>query len=88
MEILFFSAPWCKKCPEELSDIQEVVQGKIPLKEINIDEDSKLKVDYGVRNIPAIVVIAGEDDVMLDRVQGKIQKFQVENFFRDLGVIK
>lgn len=55
-KILYFSAPWCGPC-KTLGPIVESLSGQINVQKINVDNDQDLSIQYGVRNIPTLILI-------------------------------
>ena len=53
-EYLYFSAAWCQPC-KMLSPVMEQVGNTIPVKKINVDEQSDLAQRYGIRSVPTVV---------------------------------
>lgn len=60
--LLYFSAPWCKPCVT-FGPIVDTVTGDlaIPLKKINIDEDTATPWKYQVFTIPTLIVVTDDD---------------------------
>lgn len=58
-EILKFQATWCGPC-KMLSNIMEGEDLGLPVREIDIDENTELAVKYGVRGVPTLVVVDEE----------------------------
>jgi thioredoxin 1 len=58
MKVLKFYADWCQPC-KMLSKIIEGAKDKItlPIEEINIDDNQELAQQYGIRGIPALVIV-------------------------------
>ena len=64
-KILYFSAPWCGPC-KQLGPIMESLAGEVNYEKVNVDADNELSIKYGVRNIPTLILLNG------DEVAGKI----------------
>lgn len=58
MKVLKFYADWCQPC-KMLTKIIEGAKDKIilPIEEINIDDNQELAQQYGIRGIPALVIV-------------------------------
>ena len=55
-KILYFSAAWCGPC-KNFKPIMEQVSREIPVEFIDVDASPQLVAEYGVRNIPTLVVV-------------------------------
>ena len=66
-EYLYFSAPWCSPC-KMLSPVMEQVGNTIPVKKINVDEQSDLAQRYGIRSVPTVVLL--ENQIEVKRIIG------------------
>ncbi len=57
-----FWAPWCGPCRMIAPVIEEIAkanQGKLKVVKINVDENGKTPVTYGVMSIPTLIVFKG-----------------------------
>ena len=66
-EYLYFSAAWCQPC-KTLSPVIEQVGNTIPVKKINVDEQSDLAQRYGIRSVPTVVLL--ENQIEVKRIIG------------------
>ena len=55
-KILYFSAGWCQPC-KNFKPIIEQVSREIPVEFIDVDANPQLVAEYGIRNVPTIVVV-------------------------------
>ena len=70
-KILYFSAPWCGPC-KMLGPIMESLSGQINYEKIDVDNNQDLSIQYGVRNVPTLVLVDnGEAVGRLVGVQSK-----------------
>ena len=70
-KILYFTAPWCGPC-QTLGPIIESLSGQIHYEKINVDENQDLSIQYGVRNVPTLLLLEnGEEVSRLVGVQSK-----------------
>jgi thioredoxin 1 len=61
-QLLYFSAPWCNPC-KILAPILEEVAQQYPVKKINIDEESDLAAQYGIRSIPTTILVENGQEI-------------------------
>ena len=54
-KILYFSAAWCGPC-QTLGPIMESLKGDINYQKIDVDNNQDLSMQYGVRNIPTVLL--------------------------------
>lgn len=58
--VVDFSANWCGPCKmlaPVLEDVSEEMEGKISFYNIDVDENSSLAIEYGITNIPALLIL-------------------------------
>ena len=74
-KILYFSATWCGPC-QTLSPIMESLSGQINYEKIDVDNNQDLSIQYGVRNIPTLVLV--ENGEAVSRLTGVQSKNQIQ----------
>lgn len=62
MKYLYFSAQWCGPC-KMLSPIMNEVSATIEVEKIDVDVQYEKAQEYGVRNIPTVVLIDNGGEV-------------------------
>ena len=77
-KILYFSAAWCGPC-RMLGPIMEFLAGEINYEKIDVDNNQDLSIQYGVRNIPTLVLV--ENGEAVGRLTGLQQKDQILEFY-------
>jgi thioredoxin 1 len=77
-KILYFSAAWCGPC-KMLGPIMESLAGEINYEKIDVDNNQDLSIQYGVRNIPTLVLV--ENGEAVGRLTGLQQKDQIIEFY-------
>jgi len=77
-KILYFSAAWCGPC-KMLGPIMESLAGEINYEKIDVDNNQDLSIQYGVRNIPTLVLV--ENGETVGRLTGLQQKEAILNFY-------
>ena len=75
---LYFSAAWCSPC-KTLGPIIESLAGQINYDKIDVDNNQDLSIEYGVRNIPTLVLI--ENGEAKGRLVGIQSKESILNFY-------
>ncbi|MFB6203345.1 MAG: thioredoxin family protein [Candidatus Nanohaloarchaea archaeon] len=81
--ILDFWADWCQPC-KKLAPVFEEVSGDVDgvnFGKINIEDHQDLAQKFGVRAIPTMVIVRGEDE--LDRKSGALGKEDLESWVRE-----
>jgi len=76
MKYLYFSANWCGPC-KTLGPIMERVKNyKINVQKIDVDTNSDLTSQFGIRNIPTVVLVneMGEEHTRITGVQS-VEKY-------------
>lgn len=82
MKALKFSASWCGPC-KMLSQVVANAGDKItvPIDEIDIDDNPKLSVYYGVRSVPTMILV-DENETELKRNVGAMNETQLLEFLK------
>jgi len=78
-KILYFSAAWCGPC-KTLGPIIESLSGQINYSKIDVDNNQDLSIQYGVRNIPTLILL-DETGETKGRLVGMQNKEQILNFY-------
>lgn len=86
-KVIKFGALWCSPCKlmhpvfEKISE--KLSTDELSFSEIDVDDDTEdLSSKYGIRNIPAILVI-DEDDKVLGRFVGAMSEESLEEKIKD-----
>lgn len=64
--VVDFNAPWCPDCVKIqpiMKVLAEEYRGKVKIFSVNIDEEEKIKDDYGIRRIPTLVFLKDGEEV-------------------------
>lgn len=86
-KVIKFGSSWCSPCKlmhpvfEKISE--KLSTDELSFSEIDVDDDTEdLSSKYGIRNIPAILVI-DEDDKVLGRFVGAMSDESLEEKIKD-----
>jgi thioredoxin 1 len=76
MKYLYFSANWCGPCKTLGPTMERVKNYKINVQKIDVDTNNSLVSQYGVRNIPTVVLVDDMEKEMT-RIMGvqSIEKY-------------
>ena len=77
-KILYFTASWCAPC-KALSPIMDSLQGQINFDKIDVDTNTDLSAQYGVRGVPSLVLVKNGNEV--GRLVGAQTKETILNFY-------
>jgi len=77
-KILYFSAAWCAPC-KALSPVMDSLQGQINFDKIDVDTNTDLSAQYGVRGVPSLVLVENGNEV--GRLVGAQTKETILNFY-------
>ena len=73
--VVDFWAPWCGPCRAISPIIEELAaeyEGKVDIYKCNVDENSDVVVENGVRNIPTIIFV--KNGAVVDKLVGAAAK--------------
>jgi thioredoxin 1 len=79
-KVIRFTASWCQPC-KMLAKTLEDVQTNLPIEIVDIDKDSDVAIEYGIRGVPTMVMI--EDGTVLKRLVGMQNTKQLQEWFND-----
>ena len=72
IEILYFSAPWCRPCKAMKPAIDKfettLDESKVKITRVNIDEDNERTANYKIQSVPTFVFV--KDSITLDVLVG------------------
>lgn len=77
--VIDFFATWCGPCRHIAPIIEELAEkyeGQVLIGKCNVDENDELVSKFGIRNIPAIFFLNG--DQIADKVVGAVPAAQIE----------
>ena len=65
--LLYFSAPWCGPC-RQLGPTMDQVARNYPVIKINVDEDSFQVQQFNIINIPTVLLVDDDGNVLSSKV--------------------
>lgn len=77
-QLYYFSAPWCAPC-KALGPTMNRVSEQISVTKVNIDNEPSLTTQFGIRNIPTVVLVENGQEVR--RFSGNRSYNDVINFY-------
>lgn len=60
--ILRFSASWCGPCKSLAANL-EIADIQLPVEVIDIDVQSEIAMEYGIRGVPTLVMLDGNTEM-------------------------
>ncbi len=54
--ILRFTASWCQPCKMLAANLGQI-DCKVPIEVVDIDENSEIAAEYGIRSVPTLVML-------------------------------
>ena len=79
-----FWAPWCGPCKAIapiLEQISDELGDKIKIVKVNVDDNQKYAVDFGIKSIPTLLIFnKGE---LKNQIIGAIPKAEIEKLIMD-----
>ena len=73
-----FWAPWCGPCRTIAPIIDELhsdMEDKAVVGKVNVDENTEVPVEYGIRNIPTLLIFKNGE--VVDKIVGVVPKQQL-----------
>ena len=78
--VLRFTASWCGPC-KMLAKNLESINTNVPIEVHDIDEDTQLATDFGIRSVPTLVML--EENIEVKRFVGVKSLKELENWLND-----
>lgn len=66
-KFLYFSAAWCGPC-RQLGPVMEQLSSQYPVRKIDVDTNQLLTQQYNIRNIPTVLLVDDDGDVLASKV--------------------
>ena len=78
-KILYVTAAWCGPC-KTLGPIMQSLSGQINYEKVDVDSSNDLSIQYGVRNVPSLILVDETGEVK-GRLVGVQSKDEILNFY-------
>ena len=78
-KILYFTAAWFGPC-KTLGPIMQSLSGQINYEKVDVDSSNDLSIQYGVRNVPSLILVDETGEVK-GRLVGVQSKDEILNFY-------
>lgn len=78
--VLRFTASWCGPC-KGLAMTLNNINTNVPIEVIDIDEQSVVARDFGIRSVPTLVML--DENTEVKRVTGALPQQQLEAWLND-----
>ncbi len=80
-KLIYVSAPWCGPC-KQFGPVMNRVSETIPVQKVDADADTEIVTKYGIRNIPTVLKVNTNGD-LLGKFVGVKTEQQVKDFYNE-----
>jgi len=78
--VLRFTASWCSPCKMLALQLEDI-ENKPLIEVIDIDSESEVAIEYGIRGVPTLVML--DENGEIKRKTGMMQKTELESWLND-----
>lgn len=79
-KLIYISATWCGPCRTFSPIMSKVAESGVPVQKMDADDDKEAVIKYGVRNIPTVLKVDAEGN-MISKFVGVKTAQQVIDFY-------
>jgi len=79
--VIRFTASWCGPC-KMLAKTLDEIETNIPIEVVDIDEQSDVAVEFGVRSVPTLIMMDNQNNVS-KRLVGVKPQAELQEWFND-----
>ncbi len=80
-KLIYVSAAWCGPC-KQFGPVMNRVSETIPVQKVDADTDTEIVAKYGIRNIPTVLKVNTNGD-LLGKFVGVKTEQQVKDFYNE-----
>ncbi len=83
--LLDFYADWCGPCQTLLPTVEKLskeFEGNVEIRKVNVDENRELAIRFGIRSIPALFFLKGND--VVEKVVGAVSEGELRRRLNSL----
>jgi thioredoxin-like negative regulator of GroEL len=77
-QIIYFYGTFCNPCKSFRPTIESISR-EIPVRFVDVDAEPQLVAEYGIRNVPTIVIV--QNGQAINKASGVLTESQVRNLF-------
>jgi thioredoxin-like negative regulator of GroEL len=77
-QIIYFYGTFCNPCKSFRPTIESISR-EIPVRFVDVDAEPQLVAEYGIRNVPTIVIVQNGQTV--NKASGVLTESQIRNLF-------
>jgi thioredoxin-like negative regulator of GroEL len=77
-QIIYFYGTFCNPCKSFRPTIESISR-EIPVRFVDVDTEPQLVAEYGIRNVPTIVIVQNGQTV--NKASGVLTESQIRNLF-------
>lgn len=84
-KFIYFTAAWCGPCKVLKPKIQALAE-ELPIDILDVDTNKEAAVSYGIRNIPTILAVDAEGEVVERMVGSAITVEALKELYKEISL--